>query len=56
MTYIGNTVCTKVCTHSLNHAEVNLELRLHYGDFVQANFNMAGKTAGQLSRRKCKDF
>ena len=24
------------------------KLRLHYGDFVQANFNMADKTAGQL--------
>ena len=24
------------------------KLRLHYGDFVQANYNMADKTAGQL--------
>ena len=24
------------------------KLRLHHGDFVQANFNMADKTAGQL--------
>ena len=31
-----------------NHAYIISKLCLHYGDFVQANFNMADKTAGQL--------
>ena len=29
------------------------KLRLHHGDFVQANFKMADKTAGQLESVLC---
>ena len=29
------------------------KLRLHYGDFVQANSNMADKTTGQLQSTLC---
>ena len=29
------------------------KLRLHYGDFAQANSNMADKTAGQLQSTLC---
>ena len=40
------TVCTKG-SHSLNHAEVNHAPGScsHYGDFVQASFNMEDRTA-----------
>ena len=43
------TVRTKT-PNSLAHAKwiTHVKLCLHYGDFVQANFNMADKTADQL--------
>ena len=53
MILIGWNDCQAVCTKTPillpRGSESRMwKLRLHYGDFVQENFNMADKTAGKL--------